>query len=544
MATLSGKSFGKYHIIEQLGQGGMASVYKAYDTHLERYVAVKVILPTHQHSETFLKRFDREAKALAQLTHPNIIPIIDSGDQEGIPYLVMPFLPGGTIKHEVGKPFSWQEAVRILLPITRALAYAHNQGIIHRDVKPSNILLTHSGEPMLTDFGIARLLDSEETASLTSTGMTVGTPEYMAPEQWLGQVSAQVDIYALGVVLYEMVTGRKPYSADTPAAVLLKAMNEPLPRPRSFVPGLPEKVEEVLYKALAKKPEERYSDMGAFANALEKLNHQESVAGDGSIETLPAVFPVAHKESLIETVSSGREDRISEGTSLLKPVEWVRQFLYAGLPVGAILLVVALACMGIGYVLFKDNPGLFKQPARPTEVTGTQPALSQPSRAPTPEAGENSTIDTLAQTTEPSIAMQPTPTISPILTLTLNSTDTPGATQEFHETYTPWPTPTNPIAIIPILTVSVRTNCREGPSTRYSGRNTITMEKGESAEVWARSPGDWLLVSASQLKEVRITGTRAKCCWVYKDEYVTLNVSLSSIRLINYVPDRTKCELP
>ena len=145
MSNLIGQSLGRYHILEQLGEGGMATVYKAFDTRLERNVAVKVILPQKQQTEKFLKRFEREARALAQLTHPNIVGIIDYGEHEGMPYLVMEYLPSGTLKHRLGKPIPYQEAARMLAPIARALAYAHEQKIIHRDVKPANILITHSG---------------------------------------------------------------------------------------------------------------------------------------------------------------------------------------------------------------------------------------------------------------------------------------------------------------------------------------------------------------------------------------------------------------
>jgi serine/threonine protein kinase len=275
MSNLIGQSLGRYHILEQLGEGGMATVYKAYDTRLERDVAVKIIrresFPPDQ-LERILKRFEREAKALAKLSHPNVVGVIDYGDYEGSPYLVMEFLPSGTLKQRLGKPIPWPEAVRLLLPIARALQFAHGQGIVHRDIKPSNILITESGEPMLADFGIAKILESGETATLTGTGVGIGTPEYMSPEQWTGNVTTQSDIYSLGIVFYEMITGRKPYTADTPAAVLLMQANEPLPRPCQFVRGLPEGVERLLLKALARRPEDRFHDMGAFADAMERLS--------------------------------------------------------------------------------------------------------------------------------------------------------------------------------------------------------------------------------------------------------------------------------
>ena len=233
--NLIGQSFGRYHILEQLGEGGMATVYKAYDTRLDADVAVKVIRRSAfapDQLEMVLKRFEREAKSLAKLSHANIVGVIDYGDYEGAPYLVMEYLPGGTLKQKLGQPMSCREAARILLPIARALDFAHRKGMAHRDVKPSNILITADGDPMLTDFGIAKMLEAPEGATLTGTGVGIGTPEYMAPEQWTGQAGPSSDIYSLGVVFYEMLTGRKPYEADTPAAVLLKQASDPLPNPR------------------------------------------------------------------------------------------------------------------------------------------------------------------------------------------------------------------------------------------------------------------------------------------------------------------------
>ena len=275
MPNLIGKSLGRYHILEQLGEGGMAIVYKAFDTQLEREVALKIIrvdaiLPNAL--ERTKKRFEREAKALAKLNHPNIVPIMDSGQEGDTPYLVMGYIPGGTLKKKItGNPLPWREAAQLLIPIAQALAYSHKQGIVHRDIKPLNILITAENEPMLTDFGIARILQQDETLDLTGTGMGVGTPEYMAPEQGLGhKVDHRADIYALGIIFYEMLTGRKPFQADTPMAVVVKQINDPLPRPSLYAEDMPSGVENILIKSLAKDPKHRYKSMGEFVAALVK----------------------------------------------------------------------------------------------------------------------------------------------------------------------------------------------------------------------------------------------------------------------------------
>ncbi len=272
---LVGLSIGRYHIREQLGEGGMATVYRAFDTRLERDVAIKFIARGKFAADAvdeILLRFEREAKVLAGMSHTHIVKVLDYGDWQGTPYLVMEYLPGGTLKTAVRPPISEQTAARLLAPIARALAYAHAHGFVHRDVKPANILVTAGGQPMLSDFGIAKVLRAETMTGLTGTGVGIGTPEYMAPEQGLGQaVDHRSDIYALGVVFYELVTGRRPFQADTPMAVLVKQVQDPLPRPRSYAPGLSETAERVLLKALAKSPAERYANMDAFAVALEHV---------------------------------------------------------------------------------------------------------------------------------------------------------------------------------------------------------------------------------------------------------------------------------
>ena len=252
----------------------MAVVYKAFDTHLEIEVAVKVIridnLPRNT-EERALKRFEREAKAVARLNHPNIVKVTDYGDADGRPYLVMPLLSGGTLKQLIRQrgQIPWQEAVEIIIPIADSLEYAHSQGVIHRDIKPSNILLTSSGQPMLSDFGVAKIVEDEVTQDLTGTSATVGTPEYMAPEQITSKtVDGRADLYSLGVVLFEMITGRRPFEADTPMAVIIKQASDPLPRPSQFVKDLPKGIELFLIKTLTKKPENRYQSADEMKKTL------------------------------------------------------------------------------------------------------------------------------------------------------------------------------------------------------------------------------------------------------------------------------------
>jgi WD40 repeat protein/tRNA A-37 threonylcarbamoyl transferase component Bud32 len=284
MADLTGKDIGRYHIVARLGQGGMAEVYKAFDNRLQREVAVKVIRKdaiAATFYDDLMKRFAREAWALARLSHSNIVKVHDYGEYEDSPYLVMEYLPGGTLSLKArGKPMPWQEAAALLSPIARALECAHEEGILHRDVKPANILLTKQGQPMLSDFGIAKILDNQTGMQLTGTNTGIGTPEYMAPEQWTGKPVPQTDIYALGVVFYELVTGRRPYTADTPLAVMQKQLTDPLPRPRLYNPVLPEPVEQVLFKALAKDAKDRYASMTEFAGVLERM-------AQGQVETPP-----------------------------------------------------------------------------------------------------------------------------------------------------------------------------------------------------------------------------------------------------------------
>lgn len=270
MQDLTGQTLGQYRIIEPLGRGGMATVFKAFQPSLERYVAVKVLPPYYAHEEGFAERFVREARSVARLEHPHILPVYDFGQEDEFTYIAMKYVPAGTLKDLIsGDAMPIEHAIEIIAQIGQALDYAHGQGIIHRDVKPSNVLMDRGEWALLMDFGLAKIV--EGSVQLTASGVGVGTPAYMSPEQGQGRpVDHRADIYSLGVVLYEMLTGRVPFDAETPMAVVIKHITEPLPLPHIVNPLIPEAVELVILKALAKNPADRYSSCGQMAEALQR----------------------------------------------------------------------------------------------------------------------------------------------------------------------------------------------------------------------------------------------------------------------------------
>ncbi|HEU0295978.1 MAG TPA: protein kinase [Anaerolineales bacterium] len=269
MEDLTGKQFGSYQVVTALGEGGMAAVYKAYQPSMDRYVALKV-LPRHFASDPqFTSRFQQEARILARLQHPHILQVFDFGESDGYTYIVMPFVESGTLTDLMqGQPLALAQIRKIISQIGDALDYAHQRGLIHRDVKPSNVLMDQRGNCLLTDFGLAKII--EGSIQLTTSGMILGTPAYMSPEQGLGQpIDWRSDIYSLGVILYQMATGRIPYQAETPLAIVHKHIYDPLPMPHTLNEALPEALERVILKALAKKPEDRFGNASEMVNALQ-----------------------------------------------------------------------------------------------------------------------------------------------------------------------------------------------------------------------------------------------------------------------------------
>ena len=275
---LIGAMLGKYKILAPLGQGGMARVYRARQENLDREVAVKVLPPWYAADRNFVERFEQEARLVARLSHPNIVTVHDASQQDGHLYIVMQLVDGGTLKNQIdnlrdarGTNLAFMdllEANRIFQQLASALAYAHENGIVHRDIKPVNVLMDRAGRPILSDFGIAKAL--EHNKGLTNPGAGVGTPEYMSPEQCMGgQVDGRADIYALGVMLYEALTGRTPFVGENYHAIAHSHIYEIPPDPAIFNPSIPLPVRDVLTTALQKRPEVRYQIASELANALE-----------------------------------------------------------------------------------------------------------------------------------------------------------------------------------------------------------------------------------------------------------------------------------
>jgi serine/threonine protein kinase len=282
MKGLEGSKLGRYELRFRVAQGGMSEVYLGYDRRVKRYVAVKVLYGS---DEPFVRRFEREARAVGTLSHDHILPLFDFGEQRPWYYLVMPFVEGGTLRDYLHKRerLTLEEAGSFLEQIANALQHAHDHGVVHRDVKPSNILLRLDGHAYLVDFGLAKA--KLEAEFQTHSGAMVGTPEYMAPEQSDGRNDSRSDIYSLGIILYQMLTGKVPFTADSPVGVTLKHIQTPPTPPSQLNSEIPSAIEEVMLKALAKTPEDRFQEAQAFATAYKlALYHKPSHdLGDGML---------------------------------------------------------------------------------------------------------------------------------------------------------------------------------------------------------------------------------------------------------------------
>ncbi len=306
--TLEGQTVSKYRILEPLGRGGMARVYRGYHPQLDRFVAIKVLRSDLVEDETFLTRFRREAQAVAALRHPNIIQVHDFDVEDDIYFMVMELMDGDTLHTRLNdyrvrdEQMPWGEMVRILLDVLDGLAYAHQEGMVHRDIKPANILLTRRGQAVLADFGIAQIVGGTRH---TVSGALLGTLNYMAPEQGLEGISdARSDLYSMGVVFYEMLTRRPPFDADTPLAILLKHVNDPLPLPRELNPSIPAPLERIVLKSLAKERDGRYQSASEMAAAIKRAAAEAQIELPSRI-SMPLSFSTNDAPSESVAVYSG-----------------------------------------------------------------------------------------------------------------------------------------------------------------------------------------------------------------------------------------------
>jgi formylglycine-generating enzyme required for sulfatase activity/tRNA A-37 threonylcarbamoyl transferase component Bud32 len=394
---------GQYRISKQIGRGGMATVYKAYQPNLDRYVAVKVLAPDRVETN-FTTRFELEARAIAKLRHRNILTIFDYGRQGDMFYLAMEYVSGGTLKERLGWPQDLTYAVSIISQVGDALAYAHRQGMVHRDVKPANILMAEEDWPLLSDFGLAKVL--EDSLQLTVSGASIGTPQYMSPEQAQGlSVDQRSDIYSLGVVLYEMVTGRPPFGTDSPVAIILRHINEPITPPNTLRSDVPEALEQVILKSLAKSPDDRYQRMEEF------------------LDDLHEAYPLPDSRNVV--LHQGNAQAGSQGSpAALRPVPGSsatpltrrrRSFPWARLIIGIILLLT----LALASLHFRDSMTLLVSTFL-TEVVAAAPSLLATNTvAPSPAATDAPTVapspaatDASTATPSPSPA-PPSPTATP-----------------------------------------------------------------------------------------------------------------------------------
>lgn len=304
MRDLKDRSLGQYRILNQIGVGGMAHVYLGYQQRLDRYVAVKAI-PSHSSDRHLAARFEQEAKLIARLSHQNILQVYDYGDESGVAYIVMEYVPGGALRDVLHtaemtrQPVALWWILKICEQAALALEYAHSMKVIHRDVKPANMLLRTEEHMLLSDFGIATMLAANASSHRGSVG--VGTPQYMAPEQGIpgAGVDGRADIYALGVVLYQGVTNRLPFYADRPEGIIQKQIGETPVPPSAYTPELPPAVEQIILRAMAKDPRQRYQRAGEMATALAEAQIPLKAAARTAriakpttkVATVPAVAP-------------------------------------------------------------------------------------------------------------------------------------------------------------------------------------------------------------------------------------------------------------
>jgi serine/threonine-protein kinase len=386
MSFSVGENVGPYRIIEQLGQGGMATVFKAYHASLDRYVAIKVLHPAFGEDASFEARFQREARVVAKLEHPNIVPIYDYAEHEKRPYLVMKFIEGDTLKARLDQgPLSSEEVLKIVEAVGSALAYAHRQKVLHRDIKPSNVLVARDGQIYLADFGLARIAQSGE--STLSGDMIIGTPQYISPEQAMGvtDLDERTDLYSLGVMLYEMVVGKVPFNADTPFSIIHDHIYSPLPLPRKVNPNVSNEVERVLLKALVKDRLDRYPAVDSMVSAFKEAWTQTAIPTQTAVATRTAVRQAVQAEQAASANAAPPPldaSPVATAPSLKLELKGVqgpakKRSPWVWVGVGVILL----CCLGFTMIAIRNRLSGVPSPRDLRETEGI-PAILQPTSRP------------------------------------------------------------------------------------------------------------------------------------------------------------------
>ena len=387
MSFNTGENVGPYRVMEQLGRGGMATVYKAYHARLDRYVALKVLHPAFLEDPNFLARFQREARLVAKLEHPNIVPVYDFAEHEEQPYLVMKYVEGETLKAHLNRSrLDVDQIWGVVNAVGAGLGYAHKEGILHRDIKPSNVIMATDGKIYLADFGLARIAQSGE--STLSSDMIMGTPQYISPEQAMGEkdLDNRTDIYSFAVMLYEMVVGQVPFSSDTPFSIIHDHIYSPLPLPHLINPNVPDDVERVLLKALSKERNDRYESVETLSAAFKKAWDDADV--DMADVTMPSPIHKLERPAsapppadpihspTATTLVPEKKDKPAESPSLIKDKPKKKRPIWLFIATGLLLLVaLAFAISSLG----QDN--LFSSL---TDVDAAPPLINNPDDIPLP----------------------------------------------------------------------------------------------------------------------------------------------------------------
>ncbi len=463
---LAGQMLGQYQLRSLLGSGGMGAVYRAYQPSLNRDVALKVISPALAADEGYARRFVREAQTAAALEHPHIVPVHDYGSDQGLNYVVMRLLPGGSLADRIehqkatkGPLPSLAEVSDVITRLAGALDYAHSRGVIHRDIKANNVMFDDHGTPFLVDFGIAKLTGA--STSITTPGMTLGTPSYMAPEQWRGEsVTAATDQYALGVLAYGMLTGHMPFEASTPFSLMHQHLNEVPPPPESYRADVPPGLRAVIDRALAKEASDRYPSVRDFARAF-----SEAIGSTGGGQATGFFTAPLSPKAPLPVMPASPPPRVTAPTMVkplpgdahaptLAPGTAISTAMQPAAP-RPLVWIVAASIVIIGVIMIATlgtQPGGFLAAAPTETATPTQTATNTPTQTST--ATDTSTpaptlTATATLTTTPSATDTPAASATPTLTATFTMTPAPTKTDTPAATDTPafTPTPVPPTAI-------------------------------------------------------------------------------------------------